>query len=106
LSSQLGLLSEPEAGGTGSSGEEMITRLASAKAIGRGFAALRIYNQQTDNVMGEVKDEERNHRIDLEAYRVARDTRNFEIKLFWKRSNYFLVLSTATAAGFFSATRI
>jgi hypothetical protein len=38
----------------------------------------------------------------LEAYRVARETRNLEINLFWQRSNYFLVLSTAIAAGFFS----
>lgn len=52
--------------------------------------------------MDEVTIEERNYQIDLEAYRVARDTRNFEIELFWKRSNYFLVLSTAAAAGFFS----
>jgi len=40
--------------------------------------------------------------IDLEAYKVARETRNLEITLFWQRSNYFLVLSTAIAAGFFS----
>ena len=40
--------------------------------------------------------------INLEAYRVARDARNLEINLFWQRSNYFLVMSTATAAGFFS----
>jgi len=40
--------------------------------------------------------------VDLEAYRVARETRNLEIHLFWQRSNYFLVLSTAIAAGFFS----
>ena len=40
--------------------------------------------------------------INLEAYKVAREARNLEIALFWQRSNYFLVLSTATAAGFFS----
>lgn len=44
----------------------------------------------------------RNDAIDLEAYRVAKETRNLEITLFWQRSNYFLVLSTAIAAGFFS----
>jgi hypothetical protein len=44
----------------------------------------------------------RNDLIDLEAYRVAKETRNLEIALFWQRSNYFLVLSTAIAAGFFS----
>jgi hypothetical protein len=40
--------------------------------------------------------------LDLEAYRVAKETRNLEITLFWQRSNYFLVLSTAIAIGFFS----
>lgn len=34
-------------------------------------------------------------------YNVALETRNFEIKLFWQRSNYFLVLNTAIAIGFF-----
>src|SRR5258705_9819865 len=38
-------------------------------------------------------------------YRIAYDTRNFEISLFWQRSNYFLVLNTAIAVGFFSANR-
>jgi hypothetical protein len=38
----------------------------------------------------------------LEAYRTAIQTRNLEITLFWQRSNYFLVLSMAVAAGFFS----
>jgi lipopolysaccharide export LptBFGC system permease protein LptF len=38
----------------------------------------------------------------LEAYRVAREARNLEINLFWQRSNYFLVLSTAVGAAFFS----
>lgn len=36
-----------------------------------------------------------------EIYKIALDTRNMEIELFWKRSNYFLVLNTAVAAGFF-----
>jgi hypothetical protein len=40
--------------------------------------------------------------LDLEAYHVAKEARNMEITLFWQRSNYFLVLSTAIAAGFFS----
>lgn len=31
----------------------------------------------------------------------ALDTRNFEISLYWQRSNYFLVLNTALAVGFF-----
>ena len=37
-----------------------------------------------------------------EMYNIARDTRNMEISLFWQRSNYFLVLNTAIAIGFFS----
>lgn len=36
-----------------------------------------------------------------ELYRIALETRNFEITLFWQRSNYFLVLNTAIAVGFF-----
>ena len=36
-----------------------------------------------------------------ELYKIALDTRNMEIGLFWQRSNYFLVLNTATAVGFF-----
>jgi hypothetical protein len=38
---------------------------------------------------------------DAEAFKTALDTRNMEIGLFWQRSNYFLVLNTAIAAGFF-----
>ncbi|MBY8309283.1 hypothetical protein KW529_18775 [Vibrio fluvialis] len=37
-----------------------------------------------------------------ELYRIAIETRNMEIGLFWQRSNYFLVLNTAIAIGFFS----
>ena len=37
----------------------------------------------------------------LEAYKIALDTRNMEIGLFWQRSNYFLVLNAALAVGFF-----
>lgn len=40
--------------------------------------------------------------LKLEAYRTALATRNFEIGLFWQRSNYFLALNTAIAVGFFS----
>jgi hypothetical protein len=40
--------------------------------------------------------------IDLEAYRVAKATRDLEINLFWQRSNYFLGLSAGIAAAFFS----
>lgn len=38
----------------------------------------------------------------LELYKVVFQTRNLEISLFWQRSNYFLVLNTAVAAGFLS----
>lgn len=37
-----------------------------------------------------------------ELYKIAIETRNFEIKLFWERSNYFLVLNAAIAVGTFS----
>jgi hypothetical protein len=35
-------------------------------------------------------------------YKVLIDTRNLEINLFWQRSNYFLVLNTGIAFGFFN----
>ncbi|HGH6012980.1 TPA: hypothetical protein AB5H67_003567, partial [Vibrio cholerae] len=38
---------------------------------------------------------------ELEAYKIALETRNMEIKLFWQRSNYFLALNAALALGFF-----
>ncbi|HUA16488.1 MAG TPA: hypothetical protein VMG31_14420 [Verrucomicrobiae bacterium] len=37
-----------------------------------------------------------------DLYSVAHVTRNLEIGLFWERSNYFLVLNTALAVGFFN----
>ncbi|MBZ5525233.1 MAG: hypothetical protein LAP21_23650 [Acidobacteriia bacterium] len=37
-----------------------------------------------------------------DAYKVLIDTRNLEINLFWQRSNYFLVLNTGLAIGFFN----
>ena len=37
-----------------------------------------------------------------ELYKIAIDTRNLEIGMFWQRSNYFMVLNTAIAIGFFS----
>jgi len=40
---------------------------------------------------------------DLDEYKLALETRNFEINLFWQRSNYFLVLNTAVGTGFFVA---
>jgi hypothetical protein len=39
---------------------------------------------------------------DEKLFEVALETRNFEITLFWQRSNYFLVLNSALAVGFFS----
>jgi hypothetical protein len=37
----------------------------------------------------------------VDAYKIALETRNLEIGLFWQRSNYFLVLNVALALGFF-----
>jgi hypothetical protein len=39
----------------------------------------------------------------LELWKMAAKTRELEIGWFWQRSNYFLVLSTAIAAGFLTA---
>jgi hypothetical protein len=39
---------------------------------------------------------------DKDIYKVVLETRNFEISLFWQRSNYFLVLNSALAVGFFN----
>ncbi len=41
----------------------------------------------------------------LKRFDVALNTRNFEIDLFWRRSNYFLVLNTAIAVGFVSLVK-
>ena len=41
----------------------------------------------------------------FEFYKISIETRNMEIGLFWQRSNYFLVLNTAIAIGFFSVER-
>ena len=46
-----------------------------------------------------MSDNEMPTKFDL--YKIALDTRNMEIGLFWQRSNYFLVLNTAVAVGFF-----
>ena len=47
-----------------------------------------------------MTDEERQEREfnqNLERFKIALATRNFEIELFWKRSSYFLALNTALA---------
>ena len=36
-----------------------------------------------------------------EAFKIALETRNFEINLFWQRSNYFLILNAGLAGIFF-----
>ncbi len=41
-------------------------------------------------------------RINLFVYKTAVQARNMEIRLFWQRSNYFLVLNTAIGIGFFA----
>ncbi len=47
-------------------------------------------------------DQEKFENRDL--YKIALETRNFEISLFWQRSNYFLVLNMGLAFGFFKLT--
>ena len=37
-----------------------------------------------------------------EQFKLAVNTRQFEIQMFWQRSNYFMILNTAIAVGFFS----
>lgn len=39
-----------------------------------------------------------------DIFKTILDIRNFEIDLFWKRSNYFLVLNTSIAVGYFTAS--
>lgn len=39
---------------------------------------------------------------DEKLFKIALNTRNLEISLFWQRSNYFLVLNSGLAVGFFS----
>jgi len=38
----------------------------------------------------------------LEQFKIALEIRNLEIRLYWERSNYFLALNSAVAAGFFA----
>jgi hypothetical protein len=38
-----------------------------------------------------------------DLYKIVVDTRNLEITLFWQRSNYFLVLNSVLAVGFFNS---
>ncbi|WP_172380770.1 RipA family octameric membrane protein [Vibrio sp. Vb339] len=50
----------------------------------------------------EYKKEESKDTLDnVEAYKIALETRNFEIGLFWQRSNYFLLLNSALIIGYF-----
>ena len=39
----------------------------------------------------------------LERFKIILQTRDFEIEMFWKRCNYFLVLNTALAVGVFAS---
>jgi hypothetical protein len=51
---------------------------------------------------------EREHKLPIDVkdlYNTLVDTRNLEINLFWQRSNYFLVLNTGIAFGFFNLLR-
>ena len=53
----------------------------------------------------ETKNEQQHKEINgIEAYKIALETRNFEIGLFWQRSNYFLALNAALSIGFFRIT--
>jgi hypothetical protein len=52
--------------------------------------------------MNDARENDPESHLKLELYRTAVQTRNMEIELFWKRSNYFLVLNTAIAVGFFA----
>lgn len=38
---------------------------------------------------------------DIDIYKIVLDTRNFEVSLFWQRSNYFLALNSALVIGAF-----
>ena len=50
-----------------------------------------------------MDDEKKESPIELkDLYKTLLDTRNLEISLFWQRSNYFLVLNTGIAFGFFN----
>jgi len=50
-----------------------------------------------------MSDEEEKIALDLkDLYDILLDTRNMEIKLFWERSNYFLVLNSGLAVGYFN----
>jgi hypothetical protein len=51
-------------------------------------------SQSKNNIVPSIEDKD--------IYKIALDTRNFEISLFWQRSNYFLVLNSALALGFFN----
>jgi hypothetical protein len=63
---------------------------------------LRVLRSSTLPLMGDVTSRDGIDELKLEAYKTALATRNMEINLFWQRSNYFLVLNTAIAVGFFS----
>ena len=38
----------------------------------------------------------------IDLFKISIQTRNFEISMFWQRSNYFMALNTAIAIGFFT----
>jgi len=64
-------------------------------------------NDKQDNLLERKKIEKNNLESNLEKklekkLDIALINRNFEIGLFWQRSNYFLVLNSAIAIAFFS----
>jgi hypothetical protein len=56
----------------------------------------------TEPVMGSEKAEVPKEITSAEIYKMALDTRNLEINLFWQRCNYFLILNSALAYAYLS----
>lgn len=40
------------------------------------------------------------HFTDKELFKIAKETRDFEIEMFWRRTNYFLLLNVSVGTGF------
>lgn len=51
----------------------------------------------------ECVDGGRKHFSDKKIFEIAREQRNFEIRMFWQRCNYFLLLNTSVGAAFAAA---
>jgi hypothetical protein len=55
-----------------------------------------------DDLDHHIAEADRHFQEWISQYRMAFETRNLEVQLFWQRSNYFLALNTAIAVGFFA----